>query len=89
VDVVFGGGFWPLGQTVGFVELDLANAADAYRAWSRVLEAPAALFQNAAGRTSARPPAEAAAARDAVHTAAARRPQDTVDCDIRQQPWRR
>jgi hypothetical protein len=35
VDVVFGGGLWPLGQTVGFVELELAGAIEAYRTWTR------------------------------------------------------
>ena len=35
VEVVFGGGLWPLGQKVGFVELELAGAIEAYRAWTR------------------------------------------------------
>ena len=33
--MVFGGGLWPLGQTVGFVELELAGAIEAYRTWAR------------------------------------------------------
>jgi hypothetical protein len=35
VEVAFGGGLWPLGQKVGFVELELAGAIEAYRAWTR------------------------------------------------------
>ena len=35
VEVVLGGGLWPLGRTVGFVELDLAGAIEAYRVWTR------------------------------------------------------
>jgi hypothetical protein len=35
VEVVFGGGLWPIGQKVGFVELELAPAIEAYRVWTR------------------------------------------------------
>jgi hypothetical protein len=31
--VVFGGGLWPLGWSVGFVEMPLTEAYDRYRAW--------------------------------------------------------
>jgi hypothetical protein len=31
--VIFGGGLWPLGWSVGFVELPLSEAFDRYRAW--------------------------------------------------------
>ena len=47
VEVVFGGGLWPLGQTVGFVELDLAGAIEAYRAWTRGWRPPRPSFKQA------------------------------------------
>jgi hypothetical protein len=40
VEVIFGGGLWPLGQTVGFVELELARAIEAYRVWTRGWKPP-------------------------------------------------
>jgi len=44
VEVVFGGGIWPLGQKVGFVELELAEAVEAYRAWTRGWRPPRPSF---------------------------------------------
>jgi hypothetical protein len=44
VEVVFGGGLWPLGQTVGFVELELAGTIEAYRAWTRGWQPPRPSF---------------------------------------------
>jgi hypothetical protein len=46
VEVVFGGGLWPLGQTVGFVELELAEAIEAYRAWTRGWRPPRPSFKH-------------------------------------------
>jgi hypothetical protein len=40
VDVVFGGGLWPIGQGVGFVELELAEALWQYERWAEAWEAP-------------------------------------------------
>lgn len=45
VEVVFGGGLWPLGQSVGFVQLEFENAIDAYRAWSRGWKRPRPSFK--------------------------------------------
>jgi hypothetical protein len=45
VEVVFGGGLWPLGQKVGFVELELAGAVEAYRAWTRGWKPPRPSFR--------------------------------------------
>lgn len=47
VEVVFGGGLWPLGQAVGFVELDLAGAIEAYRVWTRGWRLPRPSFKQA------------------------------------------
>ena len=43
--MVFGGGLWPLGQKIGFVELELAGAIDAYRAWTRGWKPPRPSFK--------------------------------------------
>jgi hypothetical protein len=32
-DVVFGGGLWPLGWSIGFVERPLGETSRRYRAW--------------------------------------------------------
>jgi len=45
VEVVLGGGLWPLGQKVGFVEIELAGAIDAYRAWTRRWRPPRPSFK--------------------------------------------
>jgi hypothetical protein len=45
MEVVFGGGLWPLGQKVGFVELELAGAIEAYRAWARGWKPPRPSFK--------------------------------------------
>lgn len=45
VEVVFGGGLWPLGQTIGFVELELTRAIEAYRTWTRGWWPPRPLFK--------------------------------------------
>jgi hypothetical protein len=45
VEVVFGGGLWPLGQKVGFVELELAGAIEAYRAWTGGWKPPRPSFK--------------------------------------------
>jgi len=43
--VVFGAGLWPLGQKVGFVEVELARAIEAYRAWTRGWKPPRPSFK--------------------------------------------
>ena len=45
MEVVFGGGLWPLGQKVGFVQLELAGAIEAYRAWTRGWKPPRPSFK--------------------------------------------
>jgi hypothetical protein len=45
VEVVFGGGLWPLGQKVGFVELELARAIETYRAWTGGWKPPRPSFK--------------------------------------------
>ena len=45
MEVVFGGGLWPLGQKVGFVELEFAAAIEAYRAWTRGWKPPRPSFK--------------------------------------------
>lgn len=37
--VVFGGGLWPIGQAVGFVELSLDNTLEHYKRWGKNWEA--------------------------------------------------
>lgn len=49
MEVVFGGGLWPLGQTVGLVELELAGAVEAYRAWTRGWLPPRPSFEQVRG----------------------------------------
>ena len=51
MQVVFGGGLWPLGQTVGFVELELAEAIDAYRTWTRGWLPPRPSFKQVRDRS--------------------------------------
>jgi hypothetical protein len=46
VEVVFGGGLWPLGQKVGFVELELDEATETYRAWTRGWKPPRPSFKD-------------------------------------------
>ena len=45
MEVVFGGGLWPIGRSVGFVELELGSAIEAYRAWSRGWKPPRPRFE--------------------------------------------
>ena len=46
MEVVFGGGLWPLGRKVGFVELELDTAIEAYRAWTRGWKPPRPSFEH-------------------------------------------
>ena len=40
MSVVFGGGLWPIGQAVGFVELGLDKTTEHYKQWGKGWEAP-------------------------------------------------